>query len=78
MVAQVCDLRPGVFVHTFGDVHLYRNHFEQVRLQLSRRPKALPRLVLDPAVRELDDFTLESITIEGYDPEPSISAPVAV
>jgi thymidylate synthase len=78
MVAQVCDLRPGVFVHTFGDVHLYRNHFEQVRLQLSRRPKALPRLVLDPAVRELDDFTLESITVEGYDPEPSISAPVAV
>ena len=78
MVAQVCDLRPGVFVHTFGDVHLYRNHFEQVRLQLSRRPKALPRLVLDPAVRELDDFTLESITIEGYDPEASISAPVAV
>jgi len=78
MVAQVCDLRPGVFVHTFGDVHLYRNHFEQVRLQLGREPKALPRLVLDPAVRELDDFTLESITVEGYDPEPSISAPVAV
>jgi thymidylate synthase len=78
MVAQVCDLRPGVFVHTFGDVHLYRNHFEQVRLQLGREPKPLPRLVLDPTVRELDDFTLESITVEGYDPAPGISAPVAV
>jgi thymidylate synthase len=78
MVAQACDLRPGVFVHTFGDVHLYRNHFEQVRLQRTRQPKALPRLVLDPDIRELDDFTLESITVEGYDPEPSISAPVAV
>jgi thymidylate synthase len=78
MVAQVCDLRPGVFVHTFGDVHLYRNHFEQVRLQLGREPKALPRLVLDPTVRELDDFTLESITVEGYDPAPGIPAPVAV
>ena len=78
MVAQICDLRPGVFVHTFGDVHLYRNHFDQVRLQLGRQPKALPRLVLDPAVRELDDFTLEAITVEGYDPAPGIPAPVAV
>jgi thymidylate synthase len=78
MVAQVCDLRPGVFVHTFGDVHLYRNHFEQVRLQLGRQPKPLPRLVLDPTVRRLDDFTLESITVEGYDPAPAIAAPVAV
>lgn len=78
MMAQVCDLRPGEFVHTFGDVHLYKNHFDQAKLQLARTPRALPRLVLNPAVRELFDFKFEDITLENYDPEPAIRAPVAV
>jgi thymidylate synthase len=78
LVAQVTGLRPGTFVHSFGDLHLYRNHVEQARLQLSRTPRPLPRLVLDPAVRELDAFTLEHIAVEGYDPHPAIPAPVAV
>ena len=78
LVAQVCDLEPGVFVHSFGDVHLYRNHEDQARLQLSRPPRPLPRLVLDPAVRSLEALRLEHVTIEGYDPHPAIAAPVAV
>ena len=78
MVASVCGLEPGTFVHSFGDVHLYRNHTEQARLQLSREPRPLPRLVLDPSVSELDGFRLEHVAIEGYDPHPAIPAPVAV
>lgn len=78
MVAHVCGLRPGTFVHTFGDVHLYNNHVDQARLQLARRPGPLPRLVLDPQVAELDRFTFDDITIEGYAPQPAIPAPVAV
>jgi thymidylate synthase len=78
LVAQVCGLRPGVFVHTFGDVHLYANHVEQAREQLSRRPRPLPRLVLAPHVDSLDGFGFDDITIEGYDPHPAIRAPVAV
>ncbi len=78
LVAQVCGLEPGVFVHSFGDVHLYRNHEDQARLQLSRPPRPLPRLVLDPAVRSLEALRLEHVTIEGYDPHPAIPAPVAV
>jgi thymidylate synthase len=78
LVAQVCGLRPGVFVHTFGDVHLYANHVEQAREQLSRRPRPLPRLVLAPHVDSLDGFGFADITIEGYDPHPAIRAPVAV
>lgn len=78
MVAQVCGLRPGEFIHTLGDAHLYSNHVEQAREQLSREPRALPRLVLDPRVRELADFRFEDIAIEGYDPAPAIRAPVAV
>jgi len=78
MVAQVVDLRPGEFIHTFGDVHLYANHFDQARLQLSREPRPLPRLVLDPSVRDLFDFRFEHIRVEGYDPHPPIKAPVAV
>jgi thymidylate synthase len=78
MIAQVCDLRAGEFVHTFGDVHLYLNHQEQARLQLSREPRALPQVVLNPAVKDLFAFTYEDIQLQGYDPYPSIRAPIAV
>jgi thymidylate synthase len=78
LVARHADLDPGDFVHTFGDVHLYRNHFEQARLQLTREPRALPTLELDPDVRDLFDFEYEHIRIPGYDPHPSIKAPIAV
>jgi thymidylate synthase len=78
MVAQVCDLGVGDFVHTFGDLHLYSNHVEQAREQLSREPRPLPRLRLDPSCREIDDFELESIEVVGYDPHPAIRAPIAV
>ncbi len=78
MVAQVTGLQPGDFVHTFGDAHLYLNHMEQTQELLARAPRALPRLVLDPAVTSLFDFRFEHIAIEGYDPHPAIRAPVAV
>jgi thymidylate synthase len=78
MVAQVTGYEPGEFVHTFGDVHLYHNHVEQAKLQLTRVPRALPRLRLDPSVRRIEDFTIGSFTLEGYDPYPTIPAPVAV
>ncbi len=78
MVAHVCDLVPGDFVHTFGDAHLYRNHIEQARLQLARTPRPLPRLKLNPAVTSLFDFRYEDIAIENYDPHPAIKAEVAV
>jgi thymidylate synthase len=78
MVAQVTGLEPGEFVHTFGDAHLYRNHLAQARLQLGREPRPRPRLVLDPAVRSIDDFTYDTIRVEGYDPHPRIQAEVAV
>jgi thymidylate synthase len=78
MVAQVCDLQPGTFVHTFGDVHLYNNHMEQAREQLSRTPRKLPTMKLNPEVRNIFDFRYEDFTLEGYDPHPPIRAQVAV
>ena len=78
MVAQVCGLAPGDFVHTLGDAHLYSNHFEQAREQLVREPKALPKLVLNPDVRSLFDFRFEDVAIVDYAPHPAIRAPVAV
>ena len=78
MVAQVCDLAPAEFVHTFGDVHLYSNHLEQAQEQLARTPRPLPTLRLNPEVRSLFDFRFEDVTFEGYDPHPAIRAPIAV
>jgi thymidylate synthase len=78
MVAQVCDLAPGDFIHTFGDAHLYANHLEQARLQLTREPRPLPVMRLNPAVRSIFDFRFEDFTLSGYDPHPAIKAPIAV
>jgi thymidylate synthase len=78
MVAQVCGLQPGDFVHTFGDAHIYSNHFEQVELQLSREPKPYPIMKINPAVTSIFDFTFEDFTLEDYHPHPAIKAPVAV
>jgi thymidylate synthase len=78
MVAQVCGLKPGEFVHTLGDAHLYLNHLDQARLQLSREPLPPPRLKLNPAIDDLFDFRFEDIAIEGYESHPSIKAPIAV
>ena len=78
MVAQVTGLKPGTFVHTFGDLHLYSNHLEQARLQLTRVPRALPQLEINPDVRDIHDFVFEDFILVGYDPHPSIAAPIAV
>lgn len=78
MVAQISGLRPGDFIHSFGDAHLYLNHLEQARLQLTRTPRPLPTLKLNPQVRSLFDFTYEDVSVEGYDPHPAIRAPVAI
>ncbi len=78
MTAQVTGLRPGEFIHTLGDAHIYKNHIEQARLQLTRDPRPLPRMILNPAVRELGDFTYDDFTLEGYDPHPHIKATVSV
>ncbi len=78
MVAQVAGLEVGDFVHTLGDAHLYVNHLDQAREQLTREPRALPELWLDPSITSIDDFTLESIKVTGYDPHPAIKAPIAI
>ena len=78
MIAQVCGLEPGEFIHTTGDTHIYRNHFEQVELQLSREPRKLPTMHINPEVKSIFDFKYEDFTLEGYDPWPAIKAPVAV
>ena len=78
MVAQVCGLKPGDFVHTFGDLHLYANHVEQAKLQLSREPRPPPQMKLNPAVKDIDHFKFEDFELAGYDPHPGIKAPIAV
>jgi len=78
MVAQVCDLEPREFIHTFGDVHLYRNHLDQARRQLGREPRPLPTMTLNPGVRSIFDFRFDDFELSGYDPHPHIKAPIAV
>ena len=78
MIAQVCGLLPGEFINTTGDTHIYLNHFEQVDLQLSREPRPLPVMKLNPEVKSIFDFKYEDFSLEGYDPWPAIKAPVAV
>ncbi|MGB8818215.1 MAG: thymidylate synthase [Rhizobiaceae bacterium] len=78
MVAQVCGLEPGEFIHTLGDAHLYSNHFDQAKLQLTRTPKALPRMVINPEIKDIFGFKFEDFTLEGYVPDPHIKAAVAV
>jgi thymidylate synthase len=78
MVAQVCQLKPGDFVHTFGDLHLYSNHLEQAKLQLSRDPRLPPQMKLNPEIKNIHDFKFEDFQLTGYDPHPPIKAPIAV
>lgn len=78
MVAQVCGLKPGEFIHTLGDAHLYNNHLEQTKLQLSREPRPLPQIKLNPDIKDIFEFKFEDVTLENYDPHPHIKAPVAV
>ena len=78
MIAQVCDLQYGEFIHTFGDAHIYNNHFEQLQLQLSRSPRALPKMILNPDVKNIFDFTYDDFTLEGYNPHDAIKGSVSV
>ena len=78
MIAQVCNLEPGEFIHTFGDAHIYNNHFEQLALQLSREPKPLPKMILNPEIKDLFAFDYDDFTLEGYEPHPAIKGSVAV
>jgi thymidylate synthase len=78
MIAQVSDLKPGDFVHTFGDAHLYSNHIDQAKLQLERRPGQLPQMKLNPEISDIFGFHYEDFNLENYDPQPHIKAPIAV
>jgi thymidylate synthase len=78
MIAQVCGLGLGEFIHTFGDAHIYNNHFEQLELQLSRDPKPLPKMILNPEITDIFDFKFEDFTLEGYESHPHIKGNVAV
>ena len=78
MIAQVCDLEPGEFVHSFGDAHLYKNHFEQAQLQLTRTPFPLPQMKINSAVKDIFGFTFEDFELMNYECHPGIKAPVAV
>jgi thymidylate synthase len=78
MIAQVCELQLGEFIHTFGDAHLYHNHLEQTQLQLSREPRALPAMHINPEVKNIFEFKFADFTLEGYDPHPGIKAPIAI
>ena len=78
MIAQVCNLEAGEFIHTFGDAHIYNNHLEQLELQLSREPKPLPKMILNPEIKNILAFKFEDFTLEGYDPHPGIKGSVAV
>ncbi|MDP4164724.1 MAG: thymidylate synthase [Bacillota bacterium] len=78
MVAQVCDLKPGEFIHTFGDVHIYQNHMEQIKLQMEREPRPLAKMILNPEVKDIFGFSFEDFTLEGYDPHPHIKGVVSV
>ena len=78
MIAQVCNLQVGEFIHTFGDAHIYNNHFEQLQLQLSREIKPLPKMIINPKVKTIFDFTFDDFSLEGYDPHAAIKGKVAV
>ncbi len=77
-MAQACDLKPGDFIHTFGDLHIYNNHFEQIELQLSRKPKPLPQMNINPKKKNIFDFVFDDFELIGYDPHPHIPGKVAV
>jgi thymidylate synthase len=78
MIAQVCNLEAGDFIHTFGDAHIYNNHMDQLELQLSRNPRPLPKMVLNPNVKSIFDFTFDDFSLQDYDPHPHIKGAVAV
>jgi thymidylate synthase len=78
MMAQACDLLPGDFIHTFGDAHIYSNHLEQIELQLSRDPKPLPKMLLNPEVKDIFGFVFDDFTLVDYDPHPHIKGAVAI
>ena len=78
MIAQVCDLKPGDFIHTFGDAHIYNNHFDQIELQLSREPRPLPKMILNPEIKNIFDFDYNDFTLVGYEPHETIKGNVAV